>query len=155
VPCEPELPEAWVQPPLFRSDMSIACLNRMSARLVAGIATLNMDHSRPEKLVTLLADWRGPSNSKGGQIYATGTINACTASCNHFYAERVWQRMGRRSRQRVSGRANRLLRYYPMLRRTTQESYRPRVSNRTMVGNSAIVMLVSFKKRMGAVTTRE
>jgi hypothetical protein len=31
-------------------------------------------------LATLLADWREPSNSKGGQIYATGTINACTAS---------------------------------------------------------------------------
>ena len=39
--------------------------------------------------------------------------------------------------------------------RTTEESYRPRVSDRTMVGNSAIVMLVSFKKRMGAVTTGE
>src|SRR6266699_1739745 len=39
--------------------------------------------------------------------------------------------------------------------RTTEESYRPRVSDRTMVGNSAIVMLVSFKKRMGAVTTVE
>ncbi len=45
------------------------------------------------------------------------------------------------------------LRYYPMPPRTTEESYRPRVSDRTMVGNSAIVMLVSFKKRMGAVTT--
>src|SRR4029077_17149889 len=41
----------------------------------------------------------------------------------------------------------------PMPPRTTEESYRPRVSDRTMVGNSAIVMLVSFKKRMGAVTT--
>jgi len=36
-----------------------------------------------------------------------------------------------------------------------QESYRPRVSDRTMVGNTAIVTLVSFRKRMGAVTTRE
>ena len=45
------------------------------------------------------------------------------------------------------------LRYDPMPPRTTEESYRPRVSDRTMVGNSAIVMLVSFKKRMGAVTT--
>jgi len=41
----------------------------------------------------------------------------------------------------------------PMPPRMTQQSCRPRVSDRTMVGNSAIVMLVSFKKRMGAVTT--
>jgi hypothetical protein len=39
--------------------------------------------------------------------------------------------------------------------RTTEERYRPRVSDRTMVGNTAIVTLVSFRKRMGAVTTRE
>ena len=36
---------------------------------------------------------------------------------------------------------------HPMPPRTTQESYRPRVSDRTMVGNSATVTLASFANR--------
>jgi hypothetical protein len=37
----------------------------------------------------------------------------------------------------------------PYAPRTTQESYRPRASDRTMVGNSATVTLVSFGIRFG------
>jgi hypothetical protein len=38
---------------------------------------------------------------------------------------------------------------HPMPPRTTQESYRPRASDRTMVGNAATVTLVSFGSRSG------
>jgi hypothetical protein len=42
---------------------------------------------------------------------------------------------------------------HPMPPRMTEESYRPRVSDRTMVGNSATVTLASFANRRATVST--
>ena len=44
---------------------------------------------------------------------------------------------------------------HPMPPRMTEESYRPRVSDRTMVGNSATVTLASFANRRATVSTEK